>query len=135
MSSGIREGTNPPLEVRAGEAYCGGSPCEVQITSVVALVSGRWAVAVLEGLHFAGAPTHFLDLQRRIGDITQKELSRHLTRFVHHGVVSRRADEADGRRIHYSLTERGHALMGLMDHLGRWRSPVPGAGSLPSGPR
>ena len=50
MSSGIREGTNPPVEARVGEAYCGGSSCEAQITSVVALVSGRWAVAVLEGL-------------------------------------------------------------------------------------
>ena len=127
MSSGIREGTNLS-EAQAGGAYCGGSSCEAQIASVVALVSGRWAVAVLEGLHFAGAPTHFRDLQRRIGDITQKELSRHLTRFVHHGVVSRRADEADGRRVHYSLTERGQALMGLMDRLGGWRLPGPGMG-------
>lgn len=122
MSSGIHEATNP-AGAPAGDAYCGGASCEGQITSVVALVSGRWAVAVLEGLHFAGAPARFRELQRRIEGITQKELSRHLTQFVHHRVVSRRTDTADGRRIHYLLTERGHALLTLVDHLGRWRSP------------
>ena len=134
MSSGIHGATNP-ADAHVGDAYCGGASCEGQITSVVALVSGRWAVAVLEGLHFAGAPARFRELQRRIDGITQKELSRHLTQFVHHGVVSRRSDAAGGKRIHYSLTDRGHALLNLVDHLGRWRSPAPGAGGLPCQPQ
>jgi DNA-binding HxlR family transcriptional regulator len=82
-----------------------------------------------------GGVEHARELQRRIEGITQKELSRHLTQFVHHGVVSRRTDAADGKRIHYALTDHGHALLNLVDHLGRWRSPASGTGSVPCKPQ
>jgi DNA-binding HxlR family transcriptional regulator len=134
MSPGIHVAT-PPADAHASDAYCGGVSCEEQIASVVALVSGRWAVAVVAVLHFASAPACFRELQRRIEGITQKELSRHLTQSVHHGVVSRRTDAADGTRIHYSLTDRGHALLNLVDHLGRWRSSASGICSVPCKPQ
>jgi DNA-binding HxlR family transcriptional regulator len=101
-------------------SYCEGRSCEQEVARAISLVAGRWAVPVLEALVFAGAPVRFRELQRRVGGISQKELSRQLAAFVHHGIAHRRADALHPTRVDYSLTPRGHALLGQMDQLGRW---------------
>ena len=101
-------------------SYCEGLSCESEITRVLMLVSGRWAVPVLETLLFAGAPVRFRELQRRIGGISQKQLSQQLTSLVHHAVVTRHAVDGPGARVDYTLTPRGKALLAQMDALGRW---------------
>ncbi|AKJ31863.1 hypothetical protein AAW51_5172 [Caldimonas brevitalea] len=104
-----------------GFDYCGGASCAAEIASVAALASGRWSMPVLEALYFAGAPTRFRALQRQIGAITQKALSRELTQFVHHGIAARHASGRGDRHVVYVLTDRGLALMQLLDRLGQWR--------------
>lgn len=101
-------------------SYCEGLSCESEITRVLSLVSGRWAVPVLETLLFAGEPVRFRELQRRIGGISQKQLSQQLNSFVHHAVVRRHAVDGPGARVDYVLTARGEALLMRMDALGRW---------------
>ncbi|HJV61044.1 MAG TPA: helix-turn-helix domain-containing protein [Albitalea sp.] len=100
--------------------YCAGSSCEVDIARAVTLVAGRWAVPVLEALVFANGPLRFRELQRRVAGISQKELTRQLTSFVHHGVALRHAIEGPGARVQYELTPHGRGLLAQMDALGRW---------------
>ena len=100
--------------------YCGGSSCEAEVARAVALVAGRWAVPVLEALCLGGGPVRFRALQRRVGAISQKELVRQLSLFVHHGVVVRHAGSAERAAVHYAITERGVSLLERMDALGRW---------------
>jgi DNA-binding HxlR family transcriptional regulator len=109
-----------PTTAPATTPCCEGLSCEPEITRALALVAGRWAVPVLEAMVFADGPVRFRELQRRIGAISQKELSRQLTSFVHHAVVNRRAIQGPGARVDYVLTPRGRALLGQMDALGRW---------------
>ncbi len=118
MTLGIPKDTN----------YCNGVSCEQMIAQTLALISGRWAVAVLEALHFAGGPVRFRELQRRVGGITQKELSRQLTRFVHHRVVHRRADALHATRVDYELSARGRDLLAQLDALGQWSTTQSPAG-------
>jgi DNA-binding HxlR family transcriptional regulator len=102
------------------EPYCAGESCEFEVARTVALIAGRWAVPIMESLYFAGEPVRFRALQRRLGSISQKELARQLTLFVHHAVVSRREHEGSRAGIEYALTARGLALLKQMDALGRW---------------
>ena len=100
--------------------YCGGASCESEVARAVALIAGRWAVPVLEALCLGGGPVRFRALQRRVGAISQKELVRQLSLFVHHGVVVRRPGSSDRAAVHYAITERGLSLLERMDALGRW---------------
>lgn len=100
--------------------YCGGGSCAGEIGGAIAAVSGRWAILVMEGIHFACGASRFRDLQRRIGAISSKELSRQLATLVAHGIVERVA-QAPGK-ISYELTEPGVALMRHMDALGHGRA-------------
>lgn len=110
MTTGIPQATS----------YCEGRSCEQEITRAIALVSGRWAVPVLEALVFAPGPLRFRQLQRQVAGLSQKELSRQLTRFVHHGIVQRRAELQNPARVDYALTGRGRELLQRLDHIGRW---------------
>jgi DNA-binding HxlR family transcriptional regulator len=116
--------TSPP-SVATVNSYCAGTSCELDVSRAVALVSSRWAVPVLEALYFAAAPVRFRELQRRLSTISQKELTRQLTVFVHHSVVSRREQRSTRASVDYSLTERGMALLAQMDALGRWGKHLP----------
>jgi DNA-binding HxlR family transcriptional regulator len=112
MTTGISEATST--------GYCGGVSCAEIVARALALVADKWSVPVLEALAFAPGPARFRELQRRIGTITQKELSRQLTRFVHHGVVQRDSDPLHLSRVSYRLTERGRGLLAQLDRMGQW---------------
>lgn len=98
------------------DEYCGGSSCEAPIASAVAVLSGRWSVAVIEAIHFAGGTARFRELQGRIEGISPKELTRQLLHLVAQGVLSRGPSTRPG----YALTGRGRRLLGHMDALGQW---------------
>jgi len=112
--------------------YCGGASCAREIGHAIAAVSGRWAIEVLEGIHFAGGACRFRDLQRRIGAISSKELSRQLGTLVANGVVDRLVVRPG--HISYGLTTSGRALMQHMAALGAWAKGH-GAPSLACGSR
>lgn len=100
-------------------AYCGGASCEAEVSQAVEVLAGRWAVPVIEALHFAEAPARFRQLQRAIGRISQKELARQLTHLRARGVV-RQAQGEPGGTAGYQLTEDGRRLMRHMEALGEW---------------
>lgn len=112
--------TIPTPSVATSTDYCGGRSCGDDIARALQLVSGRWGVPVLEALVFAGTALRFRELQRRVGVISQKELSRHLAAFVAARVVTRHQDALHATRVHYALSERGRALLQQMDALGQW---------------
>ena len=102
-------------------AYCGGLSCEKPIATAVDVLSGRWSVAVIEAVHFAGSAIRFRDLQRGIQGISPKELSRHLAHLSDRGVLAR-AGAGSGlpARAGYVLTESGRRLLRHMQALGEW---------------
>lgn len=100
--------------------------CLLNVINAVAVLNGRWAPAILATLYVVGQPTRFVELQRRIQGISQKELARHLANLVTDGVL-RRQEEAGA--VRYSLTKDGFQLLGRMKSLGEWsrdRHALPG---------
>jgi DNA-binding HxlR family transcriptional regulator len=109
--------------------YCGGASCEAEVSRAVGVLAGRWAVAVIEALHFAGEAVRFKELQRRIARISPKELTRQLVHLQACGVVA----QAEGGAMRgYRLTAEGQALMRHLEALGEWAKQVGGPPQAPS---
>ena len=99
-------------------------PCPVQ--AAVGAVGGKWAVPVVGRL--ARGEARFGRLRGQVTDtagraVSSKALAAELERLVTRGVVRRRAR---GAAVSYCLTDKGEALVPLLDALGAWADAAPG---------
>ena len=83
------------------------------------LVASKWSVEILFALR-AGEVVRFRELQRAVGRITQKELTRHLRSLEHAGLVARQVFAEVPPRVEYRLTPMGGSLLVPLEELGRW---------------
>jgi DNA-binding HxlR family transcriptional regulator len=60
------------------------------------------------------------ELQRRLGDITPKELAKHLRNFETAGLVKRTVYPTVPPRVEYALTELGESLLPSLETLANW---------------
>ena len=93
-------------------------PCPVQ--AAVGAVGGKWSVPVVGRL--ARGEARFGRLKSQVTDgagrtVSSKVLSAELDRLVERGVVRRRER---GAAVSYRLTDKGRALVPLLDALGAW---------------
>jgi DNA-binding HxlR family transcriptional regulator len=80
------------------------------------VLSKRWTVPIMRALE--AGDVRFLALQRALPGITHKVLIEHLRVLERRGIVAR---NSDGRSaVSYRLTERGVALLPIVDSLSRW---------------
>jgi DNA-binding HxlR family transcriptional regulator len=86
----------------------------------VNLVSGKWAIPILYRLIVIGRPVRFLELQRAVAPITQKELTRQLRLFEQRGLVHREVFVEMPLRVEYEITDLGRSLQGTLDSLAFW---------------
>lgn len=87
---------------------------------LIDLLSGRWAFPVLYQLLRADGPVRFGQLQRAVGRVTQKELTRTLRSFEERGLVTRRVYAQVPPRVEYQLTPLGASLGEPLCGLARW---------------
>jgi DNA-binding HxlR family transcriptional regulator len=87
---------------------------------VLDLLSGRWAFPVLYQLLVAQGPIRFGQLQRAVGRVTQKELTRTLRTFEERGLVTRQIYAEVPPRVEYRLTALGESLGEPLCGLARW---------------
>lgn len=90
---------------------------ECSLPAALEAMGERWAFLILRaafnGLH------HFEEFQGELG-IARNILANRLTRLVDHGILQREPLPGDRRKIRYSLTEKGHALLPTMIALRQW---------------
>lgn len=84
------------------------------------LLSGRWAFPVLYQLLMARGPIRFGQLQRAVGRVTQKELTKTLRTFEERGLVTRQIYAEVPPRVEYRLTKLGASLGEPLCGLARW---------------
>lgn len=84
------------------------------------LLSGRWAFPVLYQLLRAEGPIRFGQLQRSVGRVTQKELTKTLRVFEERGLVKRQVFAEIPPRVEYRLTKLGLSLGEPLCGLARW---------------
>ncbi len=90
------------------------------IGKLLELLSGRWAFPVLYQLLRAEGPIRFGQLQRSVGRVTQKELTKTLRIFEERGLVKRQVYAEVPPRVEYRLTRLGASLGEPLCGLARW---------------
>ncbi len=94
--------------------------CPVLIRETLDLIAAKWTVPMFFALQSASGPLRYAELQRRLGDITPKELAKHLRNFETAGLVVRTVHPTVPPRVEYALTELGESLLPSLQTLADW---------------
>ncbi len=89
-----------------------------QIEALITAISGRWKLLIIYWL--AQGSCRFNQLQRNLGRITHRTLTRQLTELQEAGFVSRRDFKSIPPHVEYSLTELGQSLIPLLKEMHDW---------------
>ena len=87
------------------------------IPAALELIGERWAFLILRG-SFNGLK-HFEELQAGLG-IARNILSDRLAKLVAGGILERSSDPTDRRKVVYSLTAKGEALLPALVAIRQW---------------
>jgi len=87
------------------------------LPAAVELIGEKWAFLILRGA--LNGLKHFEEFQAGLG-IARNILSDRLGKMVAGGLLERRADPDDGRRVIYSLTPKGEDLLPVVLALRQW---------------
>jgi len=88
-------------------------------------LSGKWRPMVIYWLR--DGPLRFNELQRRLGAITHRTLSKTLKEMEADGLVSRTDYGEIPPRVDYTLSKRGRSLMPVLEAMERWAQENPAA--------
>jgi DNA-binding HxlR family transcriptional regulator len=98
------------------------APSEVScpVCATAELICGKWTMLIIRDL--AEAPSRFCELERSLAGISPRTLSLRLRALEEEGVIARETFAEVPPRVEYSLTEKGGALVPLIEdmrHYGR----------------
>ena len=85
----------------------------------LSLISGKYKPIILYCL-MEYEPVRFNEMQRYLGRIADKTLSMTLKELERDGLIHRKMYLEVPPRVEYTLTERGHSLMRVLDQLCTW---------------
>jgi DNA-binding HxlR family transcriptional regulator len=90
---------------------------ECPLPQALELIGEKWAFLILRGA-FNGL-RHFEEFQAGLG-IARNILSDRLVKMVAGGILERTPDSTDRRKVAYTLTEKGKALLPALVALRQW---------------
>lgn len=89
------------------------------IDAAMSVIEGRWKGTIICMLAKDG-PLRFSELQKNIGEITSRILTKQLKELEEDGMVMRTV-QSDGKvKVYYSLTQRGNSVIPVLECLARW---------------
>ena len=94
------------------------SDCPVCRTADV--VCGKWTLLVIRDL--ADGAARFCELERSLAGISPRTLSLRLRALEEEGIVARNTFPEVPPRVEYALTEKGEALVPLIEDMRRYGS-------------
>lgn len=107
--------TGPTSEVHATEPCLRG---DAALARAFVVLGKRWSGVVLGSLQQGAAG--FRELSRAIGGVSDSVLSDRLSELTDLGLVDRIVDPGPPIAVSYRLTDRGQALMPVLEQLSRW---------------
>ena len=85
------------------------------IEKVAKMIGDKWILLILRDL--AHGCKRFGELQKSVTGISPRTLSARLSGLEKHGILTRRAYAEIPPRVEYTLTEKGLALLPLIDDM------------------
>lgn len=95
-------------------------PGDCPMARLLDTLAGRWSFPILYTLCDHPHPLRFGVLRRKVGRVTQKELTRHLRRFEELGLVERTVFPEVPPRVEYTITAYGRTLQTPLRALAEW---------------
>jgi DNA-binding HxlR family transcriptional regulator len=89
------------------------NPCPVGCCAEI--ISGKWTLLLIRDL--ADGSQRFCGLERSLEGISPRTLSLRLRALEHQGIVERRTYPEVPPRVEYALTEKGQALVPLIEDM------------------
>jgi DNA-binding HxlR family transcriptional regulator len=89
------------------------------ISTALEIFGDRWSLLVVRDLMFSGLAS-FKEFEAAGEGIATNVLAERLERLEAAGIVTRRADPADGRKIRYRLTRKGMELAPMLVEMIVW---------------
>lgn len=100
------------------ESYDCNIGCPVE--AALEQISGKWKGLVL--YHLLDEILRFSELMRRIGNVTQRSLTKQLRELEHDGLVNREVFAVVPPKVEYRLTDKGRSLRPVLEALHQWGS-------------
>lgn len=85
------------------------------VCATAELVCGKWTLLVIRDL--ADGRSRFCELERSLAGISPRTLSLRLRALEENGIVERHTYPEVPPRVEYALTEKGRALLPLIDDM------------------
>ena len=85
----------------------------------LSLIAGKYKPIILYCL-MEYEPVRFNEMQRYLGRIADKTLSQNLKELERDGLIHREMYPEVPPKVEYTLTERGHSLVTVLDKLCDW---------------
>lgn len=82
------------------------------------IICGKWTILVIRDL--AEGRSRFCELERSLSGISPRTLSLRLRALEEQGIVARHTYPEVPPRVEYSLTEKGEALVPLIEDMRRY---------------
>ena len=100
------------------------------LNASVEMLGDRWSLLILRDMMLRGLRTYNQFLQSYEG-IATNILADRLKRLVAHGILAAQEDPSDGRKLIYSLTEKGIDLAPVMTEMVLWAARHEETGNQP----
>lgn len=91
---------------------------DCKIETLVSAISGKWKLLIIYWL--AQGACRFNQLQRNLGRITHRTLTRQLTELQRDGFVQREDFKTIPPHVEYRLTPLGESLIPLLQQMHSW---------------
>lgn len=85
----------------------------------LSLINGKYKPIILYCL-MEYEPVRFNEMQRYLGKVSDKTLSQHLKELEADDLIVRTAYNQIPPKVEYTLSEKGHSLMEVLDNLCTW---------------
>ena len=89
------------------------------VDAAMSVIEGRWKCTILCMLYKKGI-MRFSELQKDIGDITSRILSKQLKELEADHMITRSIDSTGKLKVDYRLTAKGESIIPLLADLAEW---------------
>lgn len=89
------------------------------LDAAMSVIEGRWKCTIICMLTKYG-PMRFSELERKIGDVSSRILSKQLKELEADGMVIRTVYPDRKLKVSYSLSERGESILPILADLAEW---------------
>jgi len=101
------------------------------LNASVEMLGDRWSLLILRDMMLRGSRTYKEFLEASVEGIATNILADRLRRLERNGIIRAKPDERDGRKITYTLTQKGIDLAPVLTEMVLWAAKHEHVGNRP----